>query len=357
MNNFTYKFEFLEDIHNPIHGELQFESPVLYEDQHGHPGYFRKAMLSGKNIQDLELVFFDNLATAKFIYLRETVVNGKFMDIVGLQGSKATKPSKITLPGQLCLGPERSMLIGDAMGHIFSSPIMTSTISKYDQHKLAVFPIAREGLKYQVADALYSNFGYYCDEVVLDAHHVFDSSVPVYNRAVELTLFKDKDLDQQQKENITVAFLADSIASGLVMKEVIARVSERFENLERIEVVSPLATIRGLCRLAQAETARRIHLRVHVFETILNALPPDFYYSAHFKDPGFHIHPEMEEAYRIWWGVDQNGMEIAETACAGYGWSEVFYSPRKQIQMMNNQLTARHGLTIADIVKRNHPSD
>ena len=58
------------------------------------------------------------------------------------------------------------------------------------------------------------------------------------------------------------------------MKEVIARVSERFENLERIEVVSPFATIRGLCRLAQAETARRIHLRVHVFETILNALAP-----------------------------------------------------------------------------------
>jgi hypothetical protein len=208
-------------------------------------------------------------------------------------------------------------------------------------------------LKYHVADSIFSNFGYYCDEIVLDAHHVFDSSVPVYNRTVELTLFKDKDLDQQQKENISVAFLADSIASGLVMKEVIGRVSERFENLERIEVIAPLASIRGLCRLAQAETAKRVHLRVHVFETILNALPPDFYYSAHFKDPGFHIHPEMEEAYRNWWGIDSNGNAIADTACAGYGWSEVFYSPRKQIQMMNSQLLSRHGLTIADILRRN----
>jgi len=239
------------------------------------------------------------------------------------------------------------------MAHIFSSPLLNKTIRKYGQHNLAVFPIAREGLKYQVADALFTNFGYYCDEVVLDAHHVFDSSVPVYNRTVELTLFKDKDLDQHQKENITVAFLADSIASGLVMKEVIARVSERFENLERIEVVSPLATIRGLCRLAQAETARRVHLRVHIFETILNALPPDFYYSAHYKNPGFHIRPDLEQAYRAWWGVDKDGVEIAETACAGYGWSEVFYSPRKQIQMMNGQLGSRHGLSIADIVKRN----
>jgi len=353
MDKFEYRFDFLEDVHNPIHGELKFESPVLYANPPGNSKSSRKALLTGKNIQDLELVFYSNAATSRFIYLRDASVNGKFMDIVGLREERPTKPFKVTLPGQLCLGPERSMLIGEAMGSIFSAPVMKDIVERYDQHKLAVFPIAREGLKYQVADALYSNFGYYCDEVVLDAHHVFDSSVPVYNRAVELTLFQDKDLDQQQKEHITVAFLADSIASGLVMKEVIARVSERFENLERIEVIAPLATIRGLCRLAQAETARRIHLRVHVFETILNALPPDFYYSAHFKDPGFHIHPEMEEAYRKWWGVDKDGNEIAETACAGYGWSEVFYSPRKQIQMMNSQLTARHRLTIADIVKRN----
>jgi len=353
MPEFTFPFDFREDINNPIHGEIHFESPLPYQDGKGLSGFSRKAMLGGKNIQDLELVFYDNPATASFIYLRESIVNGKFLEIVGLPFEKTIKPHPQVLPGQLCLGPERSALIGEAMMHIFSSPEISRVVRKYNQHDLAVFPIAREGLKYQVADALFANYGYYCDEVVLDAHHVFDSSVPVYNRVVELTLFKDKDLDQQQKENIKVAYLADSIASGLVMKEVIARVSERFENLERIEVVAPLATIRGLCRLAQAETARRVHLRVHVFETILNALPPDFYYSAHFKDPGFHIRPELEDAYRKWWGRDHNGNEIAETACAGYGWSEVFYSPRKQIQMINNQLTSRHGLTIADIVNRN----
>jgi hypothetical protein len=357
MPNFSYPFNFTEDINNPINGELRFETPTPYQDKKGQTGFSRKALLGGKNIQDLELVFYDNPATASFMYLRETIVNGKFLEIVGLSSGKTIKPHKQALPGQLCLGPERSALIGEAMMHIFSSPDVSNVVRKYNQHEIAVFPIAREGLKYQVADSLFTNFGYYCDEVVLDAHHVFDSSVPVYNRVVELTLFKDKDLDQQQKENIKVAYLADSIASGLVMKEVIARVSERFENLERIEVVAPLATIRGLCRLAQAETARRVHLRVHVFETILNALPPDYYYSAHFKESGFHIHPELEEAYRKWWGFDKDGIEIAETACAGYGWSEVFYSPRKQIQMINNQLTARHGLTIADIVKRNFPLD
>jgi hypothetical protein len=86
---------------------------------------------------------------------------------------------------------------------------------------------------------------------------------------------------------------------------------------------------------------------------LLNALPPDYYYSAHFSEPDFHICPDLDAEYREWWGTDDMGRIIADTACAGYGWSEAFYSPRKQIQMMNSQLLSRHNLTIADIVKRN----
>ena len=94
-------------------------------------------------------------------------------------------------------------------------------------------------------------------------------------------------------------------------------------------------------------------MRVHIFDTLLNALPPDYYYSAHYNDAGIHIQPGIESEYRDWWGLDESGNDIADTACAGYGWSEVFYSPRKQIEMMNSQLMARHNLTIADIVTRN----
>ena len=185
------------------------------------------------------------------------------------------------------------------------------------------------------------------------AHHVFDSSVPVFNRSVEFTLFKDKDLDRQQKENISVAFIADSIASGLVMKEVITKIKERFERIEQVEVIAPLATIRGLCNICQSTVARDVRIRIHVFETLLNALPPDYYYSSHFNDAELHIQPDLESHYRAWWGKDRNDRFIADTACAGYGWSEVLYSPRKQIAMINNQLESRHGLTIADIVRRN----
>lgn len=352
MSQFKYPFAFSEDANRKIEGSLELTEPLPYK-HHAGGGFFRAGQLRIKNSPALEIVLYHNEATAKFMYLRNCEPDNNLLDIIGVDSREVKLSNNQKLPGQLCLGADRVHLIGDAVLDMVGAPPLASTFSNYQQQNLAVFPIAREGLKYQVAEAIYSNYGYFCDEVVLDAHHVFDSSVPVYNRTVELTLFKDKDLDHTQKEHIAVAFLADSIASGLVMKEVIARVSERFENLKQIEVISPLATIRGLCRIAQSEANRHTPVRIHVFETLLNALPPDYYYSAHFAEPQFHIRPDLEAEYRAWWGTDAQGNAIADTSCAGYGWSEVFYSPRKQIQMMNSQLTSRHGLTIADIVKRN----
>ena len=351
MPKYKYPFSFNEDSSNQTIGTLELDEPLPC-NQEGS-GFYRPGRISLQNNRALELVLYHNQATAKFIYLRKCHPDSNLFRIIGIDPNLAEGMDTITLPGQLCLGAERTTLIGEAMNEIFNSPPFVPLFERYRQENMAVFPIVREGLKYQVADALFKNCGYYCDEIVLDAHHVFDSTVPVYNRSVEMTLFKDKDLDPKQKENISVAFFADSIASGLVMKEVIARVRERFENLQRVEVVAPLATIRGLCRIARTEMAAGCSIRVHVFETLLNALPPDYYYSAHYGIPEFHIAPELEEEYRRWWGKDEKGNEIADTACAGYGWSEVFFNPRKQIEMMNVQLMSRHNMTIADLLVRN----
>jgi hypothetical protein len=286
------------------------------------------------------------------MYLRKMQMDRNLAGLLGLKDSTYSSENPVFLPGQLCLGADRVELIGQAMRDLTASPILHATIAGYQQHNLAIFPIAREGLKYQVAEAIHHNYGYYCDEVVLDAHHVFDSSVPIYNRKVEMTLFKDKDLDKTQKDNINVAFIADSIASGLVLKEVIAKVKERFDNIHQIEVLAPLATIRGLCRIARARCEQNVQVRVHVFETLLNALPPDFYYSAHYDIPQMHICPDLEANYRKWWGQDQAGNMIADTACAGYGWSEVFFSPRKQLEMINGELQRRHQMTLSDVLTR-----
>jgi hypothetical protein len=351
MTVYEYPFAFEEDQANRIIGSLELDEPLPC-NQEGS-GYYRSGRIALQNNGILDLVLYHNPATEKFIYLRESAPDANLFRIIGVDPSLAAGLKTITLPGQLCLGAQRTRLIGDAFTEVFRAPTFTDIYEHYGQENLAVFPIAREGLKYHVADALYQNRGLYCDEIVLDAHHVFDSSVPVYSRSVELTIFKDKDLGAEQKEKIAVAFFADSIASGLVMKEVISRVRERFENLKHVEVIAPLATIRGLCRIAKTEMNADCSIRVHVFETLLNALPPDFYYSAHYDIPEFHITPKLEEEYRRWWGKDDSGNAIADTACAGYGWSEVFFSPRKQIEMMNSQLMARHNKTIADLVVRN----
>jgi hypothetical protein len=353
MATVTYPFSFSEDSQNPTNGNLELDAASPYHFNSEGSGFSRTGRLLLSDGNNLDIVLYHNKDTAKLIYIRNCIVDPYLLDIVGVDPKLAEGKKTIALPGQLCLGAKRTELLGDAISLILKAPIFLPTFETYRQENLAIFPIAREGLKYQVQDAIFKNYEYYSDEIVLDAHHVFDSSVPVYNRTVELTIFKDKDLDSHQKENIAVAFFADSIASGLVMKEVISRVKERFENLKQIEVISPLTTIRGLCRLAQTNISKDCHVRVHVFETLLNALPPDYYYSAHFDDPELHICPEMEQKYREWWGTDASGKAIADTACAGYGWSEAFYSPRKQIQMMNSQLISRHNLTIADIVKRN----
>jgi hypothetical protein len=353
MPQFTYHIAFSEDDSDQDIGFLELDEPLPFRSVVEGSGFYRTGRITLDGYSDLDIVLYDSQAIAEFMYIRQSEVDRNLLEITGLTSKEIRKISSIQLPGQLCMGSARTKITRQAIQDVFSCPVLDSTITRRNQQDLAIYPIAREGLKYQVAEAIFENYGYYCDEVVLDAHHVFDSSVPVYNRKVEMTVFKDKDLDKQQKENISVAFIADSIASGMVMKETIDRVKERFEHIQQVEVIAPLATVRGLCRIAKSDANLNTRVRVHVFETLLNALPPDYYYSAHYNIPGLHIRPELEKEYREWWGKDAKGNFIADTACAGYGWSEVFYSPRKQIQMMNSQLQSRHHLTITDIIRRN----
>jgi hypothetical protein len=353
MAPFRFPFSFTEAYGVEVKGDVELEQPIPFSNAQGG-GLYRTGKVHLAECPALDVVLYHSRATAHFMYVRECPVDAHLLDLIGLPREETVRlAGRMRLPGQLCLGAERTALIGRAVQDLVGAPPLSPAIARCSQKNIAVFPIAREGLKYQVAEALQSSHGYYCDEIVLDAHHVFDSSVPVYNRKVELTVFKDKDLNKGQKERISLAFIADSISSGLVMREVIERVEERFDHLAQIEVISPLATIRGLTRIARSKCMQDAHIRLHVFETLLNALPPDFYYSAHFDVPELHIRPDLQSEYRQWWGQDAQGNHLADTACAGYGWSEVFYSPRKQIQMINDQLLSRHALGIADVVRRN----
>ncbi len=354
MAPFRFPFSFIEANNAEVKGEVELERPLPFSSPRGGGLYRTGKIHIGGDCPPLDVVLYHSPATAQFMYVRDCPVDVHLLDIAGLPREQTFGlAGRMRLPGQLCLGAQRTELIGNAVRDVIGAPALSPAVARRGQKNIAVFPIAREGLKYQVAEALQADHGYYCDEIVLDAHHVFDSSVPVYNRKVELTVFKDKDLDQAEKEKISLAFIADSISSGLVMREVVERVKERFDHVDEVEVISPLATIRGLTRVARLRCTRDTHIRVHVFETLLNALPPDYYYSAHFDVPEMHIRPDLEREYRQWWGQDAKGAWLADQACAGYGWSEVFYSPRKQVQMINGQLQSRHGLTLADVLRRN----
>ena len=346
---FIHPFQFSESAHEQIAGVVTLDDVPALAAQADLS--FRAGRLDLEDGRAVELTLGHSPATAEFMYLRRARPEPQLFELLGLPGAVTDKP-QIWLPGQITLGAPRTQIIGQAIREVLCSPAMQSAISQHSQDEIVILPVLREAAKFQMAEGLYENYGIYCDEALLDSHHVYDPTVPRYSRRVETTILKDQDISPQQRAGKRLALIGDSIASGIVMLGVLSHVGRRFDHIDQVEIVAPFATLRGLARLA-AYSSPRFRIRVHVFETLLNALPPDYYYSAHFPDPAFHIRPDLEAQYRAWWGDDVDGHSIADTACAGYGWSEAFFNPRKQIQMIDEQLSARHALTIADVVQRN----
>lgn len=346
---FSYPFQFSDDAREHIQGTLALDDLPPEGALQDH--CFRSGRLSLEDGREVALELTHSPATAGFMYLHRMRPEPHLFEILGLARSPAG-PEEIRLPGQVILGAPRAQLISAAIRNTLLSPAMQSLVASTGQDAMVILPVLREGAKFQIAEALYDNYGYYCDEALLDSHHVFDPTVPRYSRRVETTILKDQDISPRQRDGKRLAMIGDSIASGIVMLGVLTHVQRRFDNIDQVEIIAPFATLRGLARLAYYSSPR-FQIRVHVFETVLNALPPDYYYSAHFAEPEFHIRPDLEEQYRLWWGQDEAGNYIADTACAGYGWAEAFFNPRKQIQMIDEQLMLRHHLTIADVVRRN----
>jgi hypothetical protein len=346
---FTYPFHFADSAHEQIAGAVTLDDVSALAAQADTS--FRAGRLDLDDGRGIELVLGHSPATAEFMYLRRARPEPQLFDLLGLQGV-VTDKLQIWLPGQITLGAPRAQISGQAIRDVLRSPAMQSAIGQHSQDEIVILPVLREAAKFQMAEGLYENYGIYCDEALLDSHHVYDPTVAGYSRRVETTILKDQDISPQQRAGKRLALVGDSIASGIVMLGVLTHVGRRFDHIDQVEIVAPFATLRGLARLA-AYSSPHFRIRVHIFETLLNALPPDYYYSAHFAEPAFHIRPDLEAQYRAWWGDDAAGNNIADTACAGYGWSEAFFNPRKQIQMIDEQLLARHQLTIADVVKRN----
>jgi hypothetical protein len=302
----------------------------------------------------IELSIGHSADATRFCYLRSTRVTPGFARLLGLSPEETGKWGEIKLPGQLLLGAERHRTVARGVATLLASPAL-SHFSSTPPETVAVFSVLREGVKYGVPEALLDAFSLAAPEIVVDCHHVAAPEVTGYGRRAVVTLFKDKDLTPDEKRAVRTAFVADSIAGGVVMLSVLQEISRNFPRLEHLEVVAPLVTLHGLARLAAARDLPPI--RVHCFETVLNALAPDFYDSAHQPHGEWHASPEAAAHYRSWWGQDSEGRWISDSLCAGVGWSEAFFSPAEQLRMLNRRLQENHDLTLCQILLRSCAPD
>lgn len=375
MSTFTHPFFYRPAPTEHLVGELELGEPQLYQlvqsqqpeptkPQTPHQVQFRSGVVrmqlstrkhtsrsTAKHSPALNVQLLSSPASQRVMYLRETMLTSQLSDLIGLPIHSTLPNKKISLPGQLLLNGARTIMFSQAIADLLQTPAIRELLLAHDQSEIISVPVLREGVKYGIAEKLSSLFEYYCDEVVTDAHHVADVSVAGFGRRVEWGLFKDADMTQSERERIKVALVGDSTASGIVVLGILEKLQQRFPNLKYVELISPLATLFAAARITHYAPGN-FQVRLHAFETLLDSQPPDYYWSPHFARPKFHIQPELQEEYRAWWGQDETGAWIADTACAGYGWSEAFFTPRKFIRMMNEQLTSRHGMTIAQIVSR-----
>ena len=348
--NWQYPFDFSSTVEPNIVGDLVLHAPQTYPVG-TESAAFRTGLLQLHAGKQLEIALYHNADSQAFFYLNDVQLNELHASLLESSGDLSGIPEQMQLPGQFVLGSSRTRIVHDAVANMLRAPNWTSMLAGVSSDEILVFPILREGVKYGIPEALLQWRNLLADEILVDAHHVDDPDVPGYGRRTEITVFKDGDLTNKQRESVRVAVVGDSIASGTVIITVIEELRRRYANLEQIEVIAPLAALRGLARIT-SQTATDIAIRIHGFESVINALAPDYYWSAHYAQPGFHFDSELENQYRAWWGYDRAGKAIADTACAGYGWSEAFFNPRKHLSMMEQQLSERHDLSISDLTKQ-----
>lgn len=337
-------YQISNSLDNQIIGDISFD-PVQPENIVSH----RLGEIKTPN-KTIDFITFSNKHTQKIIYLSKKIATDNFLKLLNLPKSLANK--EITVPGQLILGAERSDAFSRAIDEYFKTEIIRNLFKTYASHEVIAIPILREGIKYGISDALFNSVGYFSHEIVADVHHVQDQTAIPFKRKAEIALFKDADLTKNEREKVKIAFVGDSVASGIALIGLFSKLEERFPNLERIEFISPLATALGVINCSQ-KIPNNIKIRWHIFETILDVIKPDYYWSPHFSEEKMHINANLQEDYSKWWGTDSKGNNIAKTACSGYGWSESFFNPPKQIGMINDQLRSRHKLSIRDLILRN----
>ncbi len=130
MTQYKYPFAFSEDASNPIKGQVELEQPLPYQSPSGGSGFYRPGRLELSDGNGIDLVLYHNPYTAHFIYIRDAIVDRNLLELTGISLKTEVKGiDHLRLPGQLCMGSERTALIGKAVEDIIASPALRATIT------------------------------------------------------------------------------------------------------------------------------------------------------------------------------------------------------------------------------------
>jgi hypothetical protein len=113
MAQYTYRFVFLEEDSRRVKGSLELMDPLPYEHPQGE-GIYRTAKITLEEGGNIDLVLYHNQATATFMYIRNAPFDQYLLDIVGFSAEEISQVNSLALPGQLCLGSQRTQWIGQA---------------------------------------------------------------------------------------------------------------------------------------------------------------------------------------------------------------------------------------------------
>ena len=155
MPPYIHDFAFTEEDNSQVRGRLELEQPLPYQIDNQGSGFYRPGRLILEGYSSLEVVLYHNPATQAFMYLRNAPPCPKpVRDHRHGPANRAVQPAGPVVPG-------RRTRQADRTSHAGYLPLARNAPhpAPYGQQNLAVFPIAREGLKYQVAEAIYDNFG------------------------------------------------------------------------------------------------------------------------------------------------------------------------------------------------------
>ncbi|MEM8488388.1 MAG: hypothetical protein AAF564_22760, partial [Bacteroidota bacterium] len=204
-----YTFDFTNASEPEIQGKLHLMPPKLVGATKSSSDAYREGTLALDNGRGLEVLLYHNPYTTAFFYLGEVAISPQLSGLFGLPAALG-EVGRVQLPGQFILGGHRTRVVHRAVAAMMQAPPWVSLLADAAQDTLAVFPILREGAKYGIVEALCDDYNYVADEILVDAHHVDAPDVPGYGRRTRIAVFKDNDLNQDQRDAMTTAIVGDS---------------------------------------------------------------------------------------------------------------------------------------------------